>query len=164
MLLLVFFLLGSSTVGPNPQVELGFMEFCVWCPSLPLVRSADSRVHRWLRAADSWGYGDGPRPAHQDDPGEQPGDREPSPALWRWGEGGYCETLSGARQKQAPAPARALPSIYMWSWASLLPSWPLFPHLCKGFGQVTPEVTSIANIIGLCDCIGLQAPGGASQV
>lgn len=109
MLLLVFFLLGSSTIGPNPQVELGFMEFCVWCPSLPLVRSADSRVHGWLCAADSRGHGDGPRPAYQDDPGERPGDREPSPALWRRaaGEGGYCETLSGgAWQKQKQAQLR----------------------------------------------------------
>lgn len=60
-----------------------------------------------------------------------------------------------AEAEASPAPAQALLSIYMWLWASLLPSWPLFPHLCKGFGQVTPEVTSVANILGLCDCIGL---------
>lgn len=113
MLPLVFFLLGSSTVGPKPQVELGFTEFCVWCPCIPLGRSPDSCVYGWLCAAGPRGHGDGPRPAHQDDPGEQPGDWEPSLALWRPGEGGRGETLSrGAQQKekQAPALAQALPT------------------------------------------------------
>lgn len=61
--------------------------------------------------------------------------------------------------RRGPSSGQALPSVYMWSRASLLLSWPLFPHLCKGLGQVTPKVTSVASILGLYDYVGCKLLG-----